>query len=363
MSDSEDSNPLKSEAAQGKINVKEFIRQLQTLSTEEKALVSEALKPSVRPKDGSGDKLPGVPGLGSGASGGMSGASGGVSSQHLIHSPKLGFFSGEDGKGEISFEQWKYEVRSLQREGLAESTIQQCIRRSIRGTAASTVHNLGESSSVIDIVDKLDQIFGNVLPPENILETFYSARQLKAETVASWACRLEGIMAQIRKKENLDRDTEDSQLRSKFFAGLFKSNVKTAVRHKYDQGASYRDLLVAARVAELEDPTGVHVQQSVSTTDSKKFDELMAAMEKLTKRLDKLEHQQEENKGAQKSGNQSQSQQKLRPPRQQSQPLTGLPQQQQWGTFNGTCYNCGAYGHRRYECPENFYQPASGGRH
>jgi len=359
MSDTEEEKP---------VNVKEFIRQLHTLSLEERELISEALKPSVRPKERNDDKPPlGAVG-GKSSPGGSGDGSGNMSSQHLIHSPKLGLFSGDNGKGEISFEQWKYEVLSLQREGLAEATIQQCIRRSIRGTAAAAVHNLGELSSVADIVDKLDQIFGNVLPPENILETFYSARQLKTETVASWACRLEGIMAQIRKKERLSREDEDSRLKSKFFAGLNKPSVKTAVRHKYDQGASYKELLVAARVAELEDTTAVHAQQSVPNAEAKKFDDLMAAVEKLTKRFDRLEQQQQqskENKNAQsKKGNQHsqfQQQQHFPPQQPSSQPLSG--QQQQWRTFNGTCYNCGAFGHRRYECPGNFYQPASGDRH
>jgi DNA segregation ATPase FtsK/SpoIIIE-like protein len=355
---------VKTEGAVGGVKIKDFLRQLQTLSVEEKELVTEALctRPDVKPKSSSSLPPPSPQG----------GQIGVGQPQQIIYSPKLGFFSGDDSKGDISFEQWKYEVLSLQREGLSEGTIQQCIRRSIRGTAAGVVHNLGEISTVQDILDKLDQIFGIVLPPENILETFYSARQLKTESVANWACRIESIVAQIRPRTT--RDLEESRLRSKFFAGLFKTTVKTAVRHKYDQGAAYKDLLIAARVAELEEPEVVHVQQSVASSDAKKFDELMTVIEKLTNRLDKLEkqtskeepqtkqQQQQQQHRSQQRGSQQQHPQQQYP----QQPQQQYPQQQysqtpqgNQNTFNGNCYACGGYGHRRYECPGNYYQPAS----
>lgn len=328
------------------LSVKDLIRQLQTLSPEDRDLVTTALQPTVRQKS-SGDRN-----IGGNRDGnhGNSHNNGDPHIEHLIHTPRINNFSG-DGKGEATYEQWKFEVLSLQREGMTEHTVQQCIRRSLRGTAAEVMHNLGEAS-VDDILEKLDQIFGNVLPSENILESFYSARQQKDESIASWACRLEGIIAKLRNKENLTKEDEESRLRSKFFSGLHKQNLKTAIRHYYDEGKTYKDLLVAARIAELENPDTVRVQQtSVSTADAKKLDDVLAALGRLTERLDKLEKQQTHEQPQNQTVNQ--------------QIPDGASTQ---GTahrnraFKGTCYGCGAYGHRRWECPLNSYQPGSGDR-
>ena len=360
--------------AEGGVNIKDLIRQLQSLSAEEKKLIANAISPpalDVNPKVSSGDSTDVKPKVTSGDStdvkpkvtsatfveGTPSRPSPQSLPQSLIYSPRIGMFSGDDGKGEISFEQFKYEVESLQHEGLAEATIQQCIRRSVRGTAAEIIHNLGEVD-IRSILDKLDQIFGNVLPSENILETFYSAKQLKGESVAEWACRLERIMAQIRKKERLSRGDGDARLRSKFFAGLHKPPVKNAVRHRYDQGASYKDLLVAARVAELEEPEVTQVQ-AIALPDAKKFDDIMAAIEKMNKRLERLENKgTQEKTEAPKNPPATQWNQRSSVPwnSREHQPSRDRSQSYQV-PFSGNCYNCGGVGHRRHECPLNYYNP------
>lgn len=365
MSDSEEE---KKKAEKAK-KIKDLIREAQSLSLEDKNLLAAALgdvKPTL------GGVKPKVKGAGID---GQEPSGQSTFKQQLVHTPRISTFSGDDAKGEISYDQWRQEVLALEREGLPEATIHQCLRRSIRGTAADVVHNLGEEVSISEIVDKLDQMYGNVLPSENILEKFYSSRQEGQECVAAWACRLESIMAQIRKKEKLSKPEEESRLRSKFFSGLLKGNVKTAVRHRYDEGESYKELLVAARVAELEDKDSEKEKSvkshSMMAEEKKKFDDLMSAMEKLTKRLDKLEQQ---NKKEGKEGHRH-----VRPQQQQQQqfPEQHTPawaaqypeqQTQTWGaqatgtTFNGTCYSCGEFGHRKYECPLNSYQPASGTR-
>ena len=56
--------------------------------------------------------------------------------------PKLSAFSGERAKGEISFEQWSYELQTL-RKIYSDSALWEGIQHFLRGAAADTVRNLG----------------------------------------------------------------------------------------------------------------------------------------------------------------------------------------------------------------------------
>ena len=55
---------------------------------------------------------------------------------------KFSAFSGERAKGEVSFEQWSYELQTL-RKTYSDSALKEGIQHSLRGAAADTVRNLG----------------------------------------------------------------------------------------------------------------------------------------------------------------------------------------------------------------------------
>ena len=76
-----------------------------------------------------------------------------------------------------------------------EAIILQAVRRSLRGTAADILLHLGETVSVDEVLGKFEKVFGNILPPEAILEKFFSAKQIDGERVVTWACRLEDIQS------------------------------------------------------------------------------------------------------------------------------------------------------------------------
>ena len=56
--------------------------------------------------------------------------------------PKLSAFSGERTKGEVSFEQWSYELQTLRKTN-SDSALREGIQHSIKGAAADTVRNMG----------------------------------------------------------------------------------------------------------------------------------------------------------------------------------------------------------------------------
>ena len=152
---------------------------------------------------------------------------------------RLSPFSGDDAKGDVSFELWKFEVRGMVRDGLfPNAVVLQSIRRSLRGTAADILLHLVEDVKVDDLLSKLEKVFGNTLPPEAILEEFYSAKQRESEKVAMWVCRLETILSKLP-VGTFTPDASKGMLRTKFYSGLRLSVMRNALRHSFD-GSSIR---------------------------------------------------------------------------------------------------------------------------
>lgn len=308
------------------MNTRELVTLLGSLSPEEKEQVSAAL--GEENKDAKPAAIAG----------------------HGQTPPRISQFSGDAGK-DVSYAQWQFEVRGLQRDGnYSEALMLQAVRRSLRGTATEVLLHLGEDVKLNNVVSKFNLVFGNILPADTILEQFYTARQRDTETAATWACRLEDLMAQLRVKDAMVTagDTAKSMLHSKFYSGLRSGILRNALRHKYDAGDSFEDLLMAARVAELEEQSEkkttakVHQATAVDSDMTKKLDQVLAGPDEVRKRLDKLE------------------QDKKTSPSGPSQGESGGQNQQKPNTFRGKCYKCGEPGHPKWRCPLNQQQPASG---
>ena len=111
--------------------------------------------------------------------------------------PKFTVFSGEEPrqKNEASFEEWQYEVKCTQNEGIyPDHAIAQSIRRSLKDQAKKVLLPMGTTSSVQDILDRLESVFGNVAAGESVMQEFYTATQKQDETVTAWGLRLEEIL-------------------------------------------------------------------------------------------------------------------------------------------------------------------------
>ena len=72
--------------------------------------------------------------------------------------------------------------------------IMQAVRRSLKGTTAEVLLNLGAQVQPDEVIEECDIIFGNVLTNEAILEEFYTCRQRDRKAAVEWGCRVESLL-------------------------------------------------------------------------------------------------------------------------------------------------------------------------
>ena len=135
------------------------------------------------------------------------------------HIPTISIFSG-DHNGATSYDMWVYEVKCLISEKYPTTSITHAIRRSLRGNAKRVVMRLGPDATVEQIIHKLGCAYGNVRPQVDILKEFYTVRQDDNEDVASWGCRLEGVLMKAKALGNLCLGDTDKMLKERFWSGF-----------------------------------------------------------------------------------------------------------------------------------------------
>ena len=99
---------------------------------------------------------------------------------------KLSAFSGERAKGEVSFEQWSYELQTLWKI-YSDSALKEGIQCSLRGAAADTVRNMGPDVPPETIIKKFTIVYGNVKSFDLLMWDFYHTDQGKEESIPSFA--------------------------------------------------------------------------------------------------------------------------------------------------------------------------------
>ena len=168
--------------------------------------------------------------------------------------PKLSAFSGERTKGEVSFEQWSYELQTL-RKTYSDSALREGIQHSLKGAAADTVRNMGPDVPLDTIIKKFTIVYGNVKSFDLLMRDFYRADQEEEESIPSFATRVEGLLSQIHDKypEKLTYPEEQRLLKDRLFHGCKKS-IQDSVKYCFtDPHVDYMHFLEECRKAEDED--------------------------------------------------------------------------------------------------------------
>ena len=212
------------------------------------------------------------------------------------YAPKVGCYSGSKdlGKGEINYPQWRHEVMCLVSEGYPVSTVLQSIRRSLRGTAAEVLLNMGIGVQPQEIIGKLDIVFGVVLTNEAILEEFYASRQRDRETAVQWGCRVERLLKQAKDQKAIRGETEyiENMARTKLWSGLRDGKIKEALRHRFDSGEEFVELLRQTCMVEHEFQSKLSARVNAQTIDqgNEKLNQILEKLSVLELRVSKVEH-------------------------------------------------------------------------
>ena len=106
-----------------------------------------------------------------------------MASQVLGIVPKFSTFSGGSiQKGEVSFEQWVFKVKSVM-QSHTEVTLKEGMVWSLHGAVTDMAQYLGLQAPVSEIVNKLELVYGTMEFFDILIQNFYTLQQGKTEKV------------------------------------------------------------------------------------------------------------------------------------------------------------------------------------
>jgi hypothetical protein len=279
--------------------------------------------------------------------------------------PKLSSFDGKDSSN-YPYRRWIFDVKQLLKAGYSEKIVRMSVLRSCKGTAADILQTLGDDFTVEDVATAFDRRFASVATVESMLSTFYSAKQKADESVNSWGCRLESWLASPQ-LSSLAQDQKHSMLRERFWRGLKSDLMRNALRHRFDLGAKYEDLLVVAREVEMEgksnqkdpkDKAKVATQSVNSKGMQGKLDDILKRLTVLESRLPATPATPASTKSTGRGRGRGKGRGRVSSGRDRDSQTVELAsdkkQEQVKTTFvSSKCFKCGKTGHFKSNCPLN----------
>ena len=259
-------------------------------------------------------------------------------SSKTVNNIHVSTFSGSSK--DCSFEQFRYDVQCLIKQGCPEGMVLTAIKRSIKGQAQEIVLHMGEDATVNDIITRYDMMFGDVNPPHVLLAQFYSASQTPGESITDWYARLEDIASKITRKDGnaISPNNYDILVNTQFWTKMCDDKMRNALRHKFDELASSPQFIVEARKIESEFAGhGVKLQQvhsEMSPAIERGFEEILARLNTLEKEIQSNRQTHRHNDDQHRTGQKSQDSD-----RNARKPVR--------------CFKCHKLGHIARNCPLN----------
>lgn len=257
--------------------------------------------------------------------------------------PRLSIFYGETGKGEVSFQTWKYELRCLLKEKFhSEEAILQGIRRSCKGEAADLLRRTGEGAKVSDIIHVFESTFGVIETQESIMKKLYDCCQQPGETITSYTSRIEELFLKAVEMDAIHGTEGKKKLKSILYQGL-TPDLKQWAKFEYQTIEDFEEFKIALR--RIENDINTNKQSTTKTkcnSLNKKEDKETSSdttkelLEKMNAKIDKIE---QEVKQQQFTINQQ------------------VQAQQTQGFSHGSNYNYGTPQQNHQQFGNNYYQP------
>ena len=174
----------------------------------------------------------------------------------VIHpvKPNITPFSGADPipKNESCFEDWRVEIQSIIESGrYPDYVVTQLIRNALKQPAKKAVLTLGASATSVDLLAKLENVFGNVSSGDSVLTEFYTSAQKQDESVTMWGLRLEQLVQRGIEKGEIVEEKRDHMLRHRFWRYLYDTDLQNATVIHFDQIKNFDELRAKVKTEEL----------------------------------------------------------------------------------------------------------------
>ena len=160
--------------------------------------------------------------------------------------PKLNMYLGTEtpGKGEVTFEAWRYEVKSLCASH-EESVVKEAMIRSLREPTAMVLRGLPTNATVKEILRCMEQRCNPTVDAHVMLKEFNNMTQGSKESAAAYITRLEAALHGICTKHpnEIGENRAQVMLKRGCYQGL-RDGLKESLRYLYDNPAkTYEDLV------------------------------------------------------------------------------------------------------------------------
>ena len=184
---------------------------------------------------------------------------------HGIGKMKLNTFRGDPGDDHkaVPYRDWRFDVELYRRqEGVRERNLLPQVVASLKGPPGQMARSLGMDVNLDEILECLDNYYGNVLTYHGLSREMYTLKQQKNEDVSSFGVRVNKVIALIADMfpEKMPPAEKRDRILDAFYEGLvdeFKTNL-AYLKAKPD--INYQTMLKAARA--LEDKDGHHRQKN-----------------------------------------------------------------------------------------------------
>ena len=151
----------------------------------------------------------------------------------MLAFPKLNIYSGTEspGKGEVTFEAWRYEVKSLCISH-EESVVKEAMIRSLREPAATVLRGLPTNAMVKEILKCMEQRCNPTVDAHVMLKELNNMMQGNKESASACITRLEAALHQIHTKhpDEIGESKAQIMLKRGCYQGL-RDGLKESLRY------------------------------------------------------------------------------------------------------------------------------------
>lgn len=186
-------------------------------------------------------------------------------------STKLDTFRGDSGpNARVRYVDWLYRVETLC-QTFDEDVVRQAIVGSVAGTPAQLLRALGPDATTDEMLDELDQAYGDVYAFDTLATQMYSIAQRETEAINDYLTRINNAFTDIMIAYPTAWAPEVAAIhrRDRFFHGL-RPTIRSQLRNKYEDGkCTYNSLVRAARQIEAENQARIHARGPPAQLKSK----------------------------------------------------------------------------------------------